>query len=290
MICIYVYLWRSNPVEKPINPLAKHFRQPSVYLKLPSQGKYYPQNGLELSVTGDIPVYPMTVKDELTLKTPDALMNGEGMANVLRSCCPSIKDPWAIPAVDLDAIFIAIRLASYNKGMDIRTECPHCKASNEHTVDLTNLLENIEPADYNEILEIDGLYIKFKPQTYRDVNKLNLATFEQRKLVANIVDADIPDDEKKRLFDESFKKITNLNVSMLVDSFESITADGDVVTNTEQINEFLSNCSRQTYNTIKDKIQSLAEQNNLKPVTLTCSDCEKSYEAPLVFDQSNFFD
>ena len=107
----------------PNNPLAKHFRQPAIYLKLPSQGKFYPPDGIELSITGELAVYPMTVKDELTLKTPDALMNGEGMADVIRSCCPGIKDPWTIPSVDLDVIFIAIRLASYGKGMDISATC-----------------------------------------------------------------------------------------------------------------------------------------------------------------------
>lgn len=289
MIRIYVYLWRSNPVEKPINPLAKHFRQPAIYLKLPSQGRYYPQNGLELSVTGDIPVYPMTVKDELTLKTPDALMNGEGMANVIRSCCPTIKDPWTIPASDLDAIFIAIRLASYGSDMDVKTTCPHCQSENEHTIDLNTLLEHLNPADYSKPLEIDGLTIKFKPQTYKDVNKLNLATFEQRKLVANIVDAEIPDDEKKQLFDESFKKITALNISMLIDSFDSVTVDGETVKDPAMINEFLNNCSRQTYNAIKETIQTMANDNNVKPADLACAECTKHYEAPLVFDQSNFF-
>jgi hypothetical protein len=113
------------------NPLFKHFRQPAIYLKLPSQGRFYPDGSLQISVTGDIPIYPMTVKDELTLKTPDALMNGEGMAAVIRSCCPTILDPWQIPAVDLDAIFIAIRLASYGTGMDVNTSCPKCKEEND---------------------------------------------------------------------------------------------------------------------------------------------------------------
>ena len=72
----------ANPA---INPLSGHFRQPAIYLKLPSRGHFYPDNGIDLPVTGDIPVYPMTVRDELTLKTPDALMNGVGVINVIKS-------------------------------------------------------------------------------------------------------------------------------------------------------------------------------------------------------------
>jgi len=278
-------------VVNPNNPLAKHFRQPAIYLKLPSQGRFYPPDGIELSVTGDIPIYPMTVKDELTLKTPDALMNGQGMIDVIQSCCPSIRDVWSIPAVDLDAIFIAIRLASYGQGMDISATCPHCGESNEYTINLTTLLENLTPANYNEGLNVDGLVIKFKPQSYQDVNKLNLATFEQRRLVANVTDAEIPDDEKRRLFDESFKKITDLNVSVLIDSIESIFVDKTLVTDPGMIKEFLDNCSRQTYQAIRDQIQKLAQANSAPPADLTCAneECGKEYQSPLVFDQSNFF-
>jgi hypothetical protein len=273
------------------NPLFKHFRQPAIYLKLPSQGRFYPNGSLELSVTGDIPIYPMTVKDELTLKTPDALMNGEGMAAVIRSCCPTILDPWRIPAVDLDAIFIAIRLASYGTGMDINTTCPKCKEENDHTINLTTVLENVTAADYSEQSNIDNLIFKFKPQSYKDVNKINIATFEERRLVNNILDSEIADEDKKKMFDASFTKINDLNISMLIDCIDSITAEGNSVSDPVMIREFLDNCSRQTYTDIKDKIQEIMNHNKIKPVKVVCSnaDCANEYETALEFDQANFF-
>lgn len=277
--------------QQPVNPLAKHFRQPAIYLKLPSKGKFYAEGSLDLAITGEIPVFPMTVKDELTLKTPDALMNGEGMANVIKSCCPNIKDPWSIPASDLDAIFIAIRLASYGQGMDITTTCPHCESHNEHTVDLNVLLNGLTPSDYTDKLAIDDLAITLKPQSYRSVNSVNLVNFEQKKLVNNIVDAEIPDDEKKKLFEASFLKITDLNVGMIIDSIASIEASDALVSDAVQIKDYLDNCSRQTYKAIKEKIEELAKKNAVAPVELVCEseECAKPYNAPLTFDQSNFF-
>ena len=68
----------SNPAS---NPLFKHFKQPAIYLNLPSKGQYWPEGSIDYPATGDIPVYPMTVKDEITLKTPDALN------------CTSVSDP-----------------------------------------------------------------------------------------------------------------------------------------------------------------------------------------------------
>ena len=53
------------------NPLAKHFRQPVMYIKLPSQGRWWANNAIEIPVTGEIPVYAMTARDEITFKTPD---------------------------------------------------------------------------------------------------------------------------------------------------------------------------------------------------------------------------
>jgi hypothetical protein len=232
----------------------------------------------------------MTVKDEITLKTPDALMNGAGMAEVVKSCCPNIKDPWTIPAVDLDAIFVAIRLASYGTGMDITTSCPHCNESNEHTVNLTNILENITPADYSQLSTIDNLIFKFKPQSYRNVNQLNIATFEERKLISNIMNSEIEDDEKKRMFDESFKKITDLNVELLISCIESVTVEGTSVTDHNMIRDFLDNCSRQTYTDIKDKIQETIDKNKIRQVQLNCNECGQPYDTDLVFDQANFFE
>ena len=277
--------------QQPANPLAKHFRQPAIYLKLPSKGKFYAEGSLDLAITGEIPVFPMTVKDELTLKTPDALMNGEGMANVIKSCCPNIKDAGAIPAPDLDAIFIAIRLASYGQGMDITTACPHCKSPNEHTVDLNVLLNGLTPSDYSEKLVIDDLSISFKPQVYKDVNKINLANFEQKKLINNILDADIPDEDKKVMFDESFTKITDLNIDVIINGIASIEVSDALVTDYSQIKDYLDNCSRQTYKAIKEKIEELAKKNAVAPVELVCEneECQKPYTAPLTFDQSNFF-
>ena len=100
------------------NPLAKHFRQPVLYLKLPSGGKWYPEGSLDLPVTGEIPVFAMTARDEITFKTPDALMNGSSTVQVIESCCPSIKDAWKMPAVDLDPVLIALRLATYGKELE----------------------------------------------------------------------------------------------------------------------------------------------------------------------------
>ena len=56
------------------NPLSKFFRQPAIYFALPSGGAWWPNNALERTETGEVAVYPMTTRDEIMMRTPDALI------------------------------------------------------------------------------------------------------------------------------------------------------------------------------------------------------------------------
>jgi Zn finger protein HypA/HybF involved in hydrogenase expression len=278
----------SNPAN---NPLFKHFRQPSIYLRLPSKGKFYSDAALDMPPIGEIPVYPMTVKDEITLKTPDALMNGQGMVDVVSSCCPNIKDPWQMPATDIDAVFIAIRLASFGPGMDITSNCPHCKADNEHRVNLQTLLDNVKQVDYTESKDLDGMKVNFRPQKYFDINQSNLINFEEQRLVQSVLtNESLSDAEKAAQFNVSFNKLKDMNVKSVAVCIDSIvTEDGTVVTDQAFIIEFLNNCSRGNYDIIKSTISTLVEKNKMDPITVQCDSCEKEYQNNLTFDQSNFF-
>ena len=49
------------------NPLQKYYRQPKIYLDLPSKGNFYPKGAIE----GDpskLPVFGMTAMDEIMFK------------------------------------------------------------------------------------------------------------------------------------------------------------------------------------------------------------------------------
>jgi hypothetical protein len=273
------------------NPLAKHFRQPSIFLRLPSGGRFYPDGTLELNITGEIPVYPMTVKDELLLKTPDALLNGNSMGEMIRSCCPSIKDPWSIPAIDLDPIFIAVRLASYGQGMDISSNCTHCGTENESTVDLRNLLDSLPSlSNLDNSAKFKDLTFELKPQTFADLNLSSLMQFEQQKLLATVSNSELAPEDKQRMFEESFKKLTDLNIESLVACIRGIrTEDGETVYDQKLIKEFLINTDRQTYDTIHEMVLKFIGVNAVPPVELTCNECAKQYKVNLEFNQSNFF-
>ena len=73
------------------NPLQQYFRQPKVFITLPSHGVYNKPG----TITGsfeNMPIFGMTGMDEILLKTPDALLTGESTVKVIQSCCPNIVD------------------------------------------------------------------------------------------------------------------------------------------------------------------------------------------------------
>ena len=111
-------------MQQNTNPLNKYLRQPEIYVKLPSNGKYWPPGSLEMPISGELPVLPMSTRDEIMVNTPDALLNGEAVVNMIQSCIPNIRNAWAMPSVDLDTVLIAIRIASYGEKMEYTSTCP----------------------------------------------------------------------------------------------------------------------------------------------------------------------
>lgn len=278
--------------DSTTNPLAKHFRQPQLYLKLPSKGKWYAPGALEMPVTGELPVYAMTAKDELTLKTPDALLNGQATVDVIQSCVPNIKNAWEIPVVDLDAILIAIRQATFGQGMGITSMCPHCERKNEHTVNLGALADQISCPDFDSTIKVEGLELFLKPQTYIQFNKASMENYEQQRLIAVVSDATLTEEQKLAKFNAMFKKLLDLTVEQVSKSIAGIkTEEGVLVDNPSQIDEFFRNCNRSVWNAVKDKLQAIGDQSPLKKVGVQCEhdDCAKDYTTPLVFETSSFF-
>ena len=282
----------NNQQNTAQNPLYKHFRQPAIYFKLPSEGKYWKDGSLSLSATGEVGVMPMTTKDEITLKTPDALLNGQGVVSVIHSCCPEIHNAWDMPATDVDATLIAIRIASYGNQMDFSAKCPHCETENEYAIDLGNTLSSIQHPDYNESITVEGLSVKIKPQNYAEVNKANMIAFEEQQILRSIGDmAENPQEAKER-FDTHLKNIIDLNVNTLASQTESITTeDGTVVTDLAFITEFYNNANNKTIKTIQEYVNKLNVDGGVKPVEVNCNneECTKEFPITITFDYASFF-
>ena len=272
------------------NPLAKHFRQPAIFLKLPSDGAYWPNDALILPANGELPVYPMTTKDEITLRTPDALINGSGVVGVIQSCIPSILDAWAMPSVDVDACLIAIRIASYGNDMNVTVTCPKCQHVEDHTIDLGQSIGQLAMPDYNDVVKDDELTIKLKPQNYFAVNRTNTITYEEQRILGVLNNTEMSVEDKDQNLKEITDKLIDLNTDNLTASTEYIAlADGSRVTDVSYIKEFYANTGAGSIKKITTKLGEMAASAGLKPYKNTCAECSTDFNTEVTFDYANFF-
>jgi hypothetical protein len=238
---------------------------------------------------GELPVYPMTVRDEIINKTPDALFNGSSVVSLIQSCVPNVKNAWAVPSIDLDAMLIAIKIATYGKDIDVSGVCTHCNESSDYVIDLNQQLALVGRTQYQKPVTIGQFEILFKPLSFQEINATNQEQFNEQKLAEVLPTADLTDNERLKQINDLVLKITDGTIKALSASISSIRTDDIIVDDATQISEFLNNCSTQIFNAIKDAAIEKRNASSLKPLKFTCSQCNKDYEQPLILDLSNFF-
>ena len=81
-----------------------------------------------------------------------------------------------------------------------------------------------------------------------------------------------------------------MTIKLLVDTIEYIKTPTATVFEREFITEFLTNCDRLTFNSIKEKSIENRSKSELKPLQMTCMHCKHEYEQPFIINVTNFFD
>lgn len=284
-------------IQQQSNPLTSFMRQPKIYIRLPSNGEYWPPGSLNMPETRELPVFSMTAKDELMLKVPDALMNGQAIVDVIQNCVPSVKNAWATPGIDMDVLLIAIRLATYGEkmvtpltfGEDIEME---------YTVDLRTVMDSLmNQITWNPVVAInEDITVFVKPLTYKQMTESALQTFETQKIMQIANDDKMNEDDKLRMFKESFKKLTDATVGTVGAGIFRIDSTMGSTDDPRFIKEFIDNVDKDVFNIIEQHLTTLKEQNTIKPIIVPVTDemREKgisgdTVEVPLTFDASTFF-
>jgi hypothetical protein len=279
------------------NPLTSFMRQPKIYIRLPSEGIYWPDRSIVIPENKEIPVFSMTAKDELAFKTPDALMNGQAVVDVIQSCVPSIKDAWKCPNIDLDAILIAIRIATYGEMMDITHRVPVADEEVTHQIDLRMLLDQlVNNVRWDEAVQLDENLICFvRPLNYKHITLTSLKTFETQRLMQAVNDESLTDEKKLEIFNKSFASMTEITLDLLVDSIEAIKTPDTIVEDKQFIKEFLQNADNSIYQKVQDHIANMKKLSGIKPMLITATPKQiaegapETYELPVSIDNSDFF-
>lgn len=277
------------------NPLKGHFRAPKIFTRLPSSGAFYNEGVLELNDTGEVEIYAMTSRDEVLMRNPDALLNGESVSQIISSCAPQIKKPRELLGADVDALMVAIQGATYGDEVRVETSCPECGNTVVGAGSVQASLSTMKNVPTDVKVETDnGLTIELRPVTYETTIAAGVSNFQNARSMQSI--ADIEDDlEKLKAFNESYMKMAELNFLVILDSIYSISGtdqNGEefIVTDRENIREFMENVETDIGKRVTEQVNILQEAGIDKNVKIQCQEesCGHVFETNLEFDPVNF--
>lgn len=268
-------------------------RQPKIFGTLPSQGITYNDEIIrDMNVTS-IPIFGMNTMDELILKTPDALFSGEATTLVIKSCIPSILDPWKILTADMDYLLIGVRIATYGDRLPITTTCPKCKEETKSDLHLPSLLDNYTSQEPLEKITYNGLDLDIVPLTYEISTKISKDNYQmQRRLLHIDEQKDLPDEQKDLQKQTIYKSLSMLNFETVLHHVYSISDGENVETDKEEIFAFVKNSEIGLYKLIEDATNIISKKFALPTVDVACASetCNHIYKSETSFDYSNFFE
>jgi hypothetical protein len=272
-----------------VNPLQQYFRQPKIYVSLPSQGIFNAPG----TINGDpsqLAVSAMTGMDEVIIKTPDALFTGEASVKVIESCCPGIKNAWDLSSLDTDLMFVAIRIATYGNNMTVSNNCIKCETPTEYELNLNAVIEHFAKCKFENTVHLKELVVKIRPLTYKQQTDYNLQVYELQKQVRQTSDIADPVEQQIEL-NRVWEELAKLQLVLNASSIDSVQTPDQTVTERSFIEEWLANCEKEITQKIAEVININKTNWSIPTYPVVCGNHECKHETNLVIelDQSNFF-
>ena len=273
--------------NKDQNPLKKFYRTPKLYVTLPSGGRF---NDIgDKAANGEIPVYAMTAKDEIIMRNPDALLNGDAVIKVIKSCVPDVLDTRNLPVCDVDILLIAVRMATHGSVLQTKLKSPYGeKKEDDYEINLESIIEDVKslPEDNHVILK-SGCTVYVKPFSYSIQTRLNLMAYDQAKALRNVTDIN---SESAKQFTALFSELADTNMDVLVQSISKVTTPGgDVVSDKTQIKEFMDSIESSDHRKVDAIIETLNKASTTVKRKFICKETGNEFETEVRLDPSDFF-
>lgn len=273
------------------NPLQKYFRKPALYVQLPTKGKFNPE--IPKTVLDEIGILPMTAIDDLTMRNPDGLLNGEALISVIESCCPSIPNVRNLCNIDVEALYLAIQYATNGKEITHKHKCTKCEVTSDFNVDIDYLLNKFPEIESVEPIEYEDLKIHMRPPSLESVTRVALIELEERRLLGNLnIAAGAEEGNEleisKKLYG-SFKRVAEHNVELLVATVNKIESPEGEVTDSDQILEFLRNIPKSTIDKMNDVVKGITKKpDDLAKFDFVCPECSQKDTVNIETNPVNF--
>lgn len=270
------------------DPLAKYYRMPGVHVRLPSNGAFMPPGSVQFTVTGEVPIYPMRAADELLLKSPDALMSGYAIEELLKSCVPAIKTPRLVSSADLDVLLLAIRTATYGEMLELEPHCPECGTVMTIPVNMARILATTKPISPENPLRLsDEVVVFLRPYTMENVTRMGVISFEETRKVQAVEDSE--QDKRMAQMNQSMQRVVNASLDALSSCVQRIVVKEGEVHDPVAIRRFIDNISKAWTDKLQAKLDELNSLGMDKHYPVKCSACGHEWRPEIEFNPSTFF-
>lgn len=253
------------------NPLIERVKIPGETIRLPSNGIFY-KNG-ELSsevVNGEIHIYPLTTMSEILLRSPDKLLNGDALVEVLAQSAPQIQKPLELLSKDVDYLLTALRKVTY--GDTLQVNYTHtCENAKEHTYNivLSKILassKTINPTSLNSIFVMNmenGQTVRLQPMRFKNVIEImqSIGVTEDYRVVSE----------------------------QLIRSVASMISSVDEVEDPELIIEWLKTIPSPWFDQISKAIEKISDWGLDFTYQEKCKDCGQEVELSVTLNPLTFF-
>lgn len=259
--------------SQPENPLLAKVFIPGETFALPSGGNMYTDGELdETVINGEIIINPMVTYEEIVLKTPDKLLNGTGIVEVLRRCAPQIRKPLQLFAKDLDYVLICLRKMSFG---------------GEISVTYTHECDNKE---YNYVVSLDELIAKTKK-----INPQKIET-EYKTVLPNgqVITVAPPRYEQVLSFFQIYSQNkeemdTALVAEQIIKNSVGIVQSVDNIFDKKLIREWVEALPPGYLKQIAGMIDNAAEWGPNMKVKKECKNCHQEIELEILLNPISFF-
>jgi hypothetical protein len=209
---------------------------------------------------------------------------------------PNIKNAWLVPSIDIDAILIAIRMATYGESIEVDVTIPNTSITKTYTTDLRLALDSLIHAVFDPVVVINSeLTAHLRPITYSEFTKSSLKTLEEQRIFSIVNNDSMSDEDKTKQFNASFKKLTEITISSVSQSVAKIVTPDGEVSDPIFIKEFIDNADKEFFTIVIDHLEAQRKKfqmPNFKVQTTLEEQADGApteFEAPIALDAANFF-
>lgn len=279
-------------IMNEVNPLLAAFEKiPGISVNLPSGALLYTNEVSDKTKeSGEVHVRPLSIRNEMALKTPDLLISGEGIESTIMDCVDGVVNANKLYACDINTLLVAIRIATFGEDMTVRIPNPYFDKELEgsvktltYTIDLKNCIHNGRSVTKKEDLQLNldnGQLITLRPLTFD--TSMRLIRIEMDGTSAELKN----DKERAAFLSTKVKQITENTLEMIADV---TTKEGVLITDRDMIAEWYGKIPAHLYDPLKDKIEFITALGPNLEFEVTDPVTKKTWKSKVPINPTDFF-